>query len=149
MSASLKKCFGEIRRRVRESPSLIQRLATGQKSAGSRAVPAKSARNDELVGGRVDFGETFEKDGKLYQTVNFQVNSNAQDSKLRALAKKNGSHKQYAQAAILISEPEVPEERVDGKGKKVKLTKAEIVQEKKKKREEVVFNAFDKMQNQL
>ncbi|KMP01771.1 hypothetical protein CIHG_05845 [Coccidioides immitis H538.4] len=52
------------------APSRVSKIATGEGIAGTRAAPTQSGNNDTSIGGRLDHGETYEKDGKRYKRYN-------------------------------------------------------------------------------
>ena len=76
---------------------------SGSETLGSRAVPTQTAKNDENIGLRLDYGKQYEKDGKRYSRLNLQVNKGAENPTLKELANKN-SHKVWATADILIED---------------------------------------------
>lgn len=78
------------------------------------------------MGGRIDWGSIFTRDGKQYQNVNLQLNKNAENSSIKKLVEKHGSHKKYAEVSVLVSPPVVPTTKRDKKGKEVPLSEKEV-----------------------
>ncbi|KAF2722986.1 hypothetical protein K431DRAFT_345175, partial [Polychaeton citri CBS 116435] len=80
----LNKVLVRIRQGAERSSSIIQALKSVH-DAGGRVTPARSSRNDAQIGGRLDWGTKFTRDGQQYQNVNFQLNKEAQDSSIKGL----------------------------------------------------------------
>lgn len=99
MSRALKASLQSLRAWVFQSNSRVEKIASGQGTAGTRAAPAQSGNNDQKIGSRLDSGETFTKNGKQYKRYKFQVNKGADDQTLKQLADKD-SHKVWAQADV-------------------------------------------------
>ena len=93
--------------RIEESPKTF---TSGDGEAGTRAFSSKGSKTERQLGGRFDYGEKFESDGKDYQRINFQVNSNADNSQLKDLAKKN-AHKKWSFADLEVKEYNDDDER--------------------------------------
>ena len=91
-----------LRIHANKSSSIEDKMKTAGQP-GSRLTPARSNRNDTKLGGRLDFGSTFTKDGKQYQNVNFQLNKNAESESIQAMVKKNGTDKKYVEVPVLVS----------------------------------------------
>ncbi|KAJ4992999.1 hypothetical protein SVAN01_01351 [Stagonosporopsis vannaccii] len=108
MSRSLKVSLQSLKDWVFQSKSRVQKIASGQGTAGTRAAPAQSGTNDKTIGSRLDNGETFDKDGRQYKRYKFQVNKGADDKTLKDLANKD-SHKVWAQADLPLGEGDAPE----------------------------------------
>lgn len=103
MSRAFKESLENLRKWVLTSESRIQRIASGQGVAGTRATPAQAGSNDTKIGSRLDNGETFTKDGKEYKRYKFQVNKGADNKTLKELANKD-SHKVWAEADMPVGE---------------------------------------------
>ncbi|KAF2496249.1 hypothetical protein BU16DRAFT_526754 [Lophium mytilinum] len=103
MSRSLKTSLQSLKTWVFQSPSRVQKIASGQGTAGTRAAPTQAGPNDKSIGSRLDNGETFTKNGKQYKRYKFQVNKGANDKTLKQLADKD-SHKVWAQADMPLGE---------------------------------------------
>ncbi|DAA72767.1 TPA_exp: Uncharacterized protein A8136_5436 [Trichophyton benhamiae CBS 112371] len=103
MSSRMIASVNSIKTWVMSSKGRMVKIAKGSGTAGTRAAPTQSGTNDEKMGGRLDFGERFEKDGKVYCRFNFQLNKNAENKTLRDLARDN-THKKWSSAEIEISE---------------------------------------------
>ncbi|KAH7397043.1 hypothetical protein DE146DRAFT_756721 [Phaeosphaeria sp. MPI-PUGE-AT-0046c] len=99
MSRALKSSLQDLKNWVFQSNSRVQKIASGQGTAGTRAAPAQAGNNDKKIGSRLDNGEIFNKDGRQYKRYKFQVNKGADDKTLKDLADKN-SHKVWAQADL-------------------------------------------------
>nr|KMM64693.1 hypothetical protein CPAG_01045 [Coccidioides posadasii RMSCC 3488] len=81
--------------------SRVAKIATGEGIAGTRAARTRSGNNDTSIGGRLDHGETYEKDGKRYKRYKFQINKKADNPTLRQFANQD-SHRVWAQADLEI-----------------------------------------------
>lgn len=79
----------------------MQTIASGQGIAGTRAAPTKTVVNDQRIGLRADWGDTFWRDGNQYKRVKIQANKGADNPTIRALAQKD-SHKILAEADLEI-----------------------------------------------
>ncbi len=86
---------------VFQARSRMEQIVSGTGTPGTRAAPTQAGNNDAKIGLRLDYGETFIRDGKMYRRVNLQVNKNAENPTLKALVKKN-SHEVWSHADVLI-----------------------------------------------
>ncbi|KAK5113995.1 hypothetical protein LTR62_003118 [Meristemomyces frigidus] len=143
----LEKTLNAIKQRAQASKSILQALKTGH-DEGKRAAPARSSRNDAQIGGRLDWGSRFTRNGQEYQNVNFQLNKEAKDSSIKQLVKKNGTHKKYAEVAVPVSDPQVATEKVEG-GKKIKLSDQEIAAAKERELAKRRDNMFKDLNDAL
>ena len=64
-----KEAIAKIEKWTLKSPSRIQSLLSSAVTPGSRAAPTRTSKHDTEVGARLDNGEVYEKDGKLFKAV--------------------------------------------------------------------------------
>ncbi|KAK2855627.1 hypothetical protein FQN49_005007 [Arthroderma sp. PD_2] len=103
MSSRIIASIGSIKTWVMSSKGRMVKLAKGTGVAGSRAAPTQAGTNDEKMGGRVDFGERFERNGKIYCRYTFQLNKNAENKTLRTLAQQD-THRKWSHGEIEVTE---------------------------------------------
>lgn len=90
---------------VFQSRSQMEKILSGTGTPGTRAAPTQAGNNDANIGLRLDYGEIFNRDGKMYQRVNLQVNKGAENPTLKALGKN--SHEVWSHADVLIQSEQV------------------------------------------
>ena len=101
MSRAMKDGLRKLQQYVTSSKSRLRKIVNGQGDAGTRAVPAQTGKNDADIGLRLDYGDKFTRNGKEYRRCKLQVNKQADNPTLKALAAKD-SHKVWAEADIQI-----------------------------------------------
>lgn len=80
---------------VEKAESRFANFSKGLGEEGSRLAPTKAGDNDERIGGRIDHGRKFMKDGIWYRRYDLQANKNAKDATIKSLSQKN-SHAKIA-----------------------------------------------------
>ncbi|KAH8679591.1 hypothetical protein BGZ60DRAFT_400300 [Tricladium varicosporioides] len=68
----------------------------------SRAVPSRNKIDHERIGARIDSGEVFQHDGKMFKTIYHQPNKGARNNILKKIAEKD-SHANLATAVVQIN----------------------------------------------
>lgn len=104
MAKAIKNSLLELKAYIKSTPSRVQKLISGSGTPGTRAAPAQTGRNDSNIGSRIDFGDPYQKGGKTYQRLKFQLNKNAANSQIKKLVQQNGSHKVWAEADVEIKQ---------------------------------------------
>jgi len=89
MASSVKKAIRSLFEDAAKSNSAMKRLLNPTvEGAGTRVFPARTPKNDQRYGIRIDKGESVK--GKTDSVrLKLQINSNAESKTLRELAKKN------------------------------------------------------------
>ncbi|KAG6235724.1 hypothetical protein E4U25_004464 [Claviceps purpurea] len=78
-------------------------IATGNGDIGTRVAPTKSGDNDKIMGLRIDRGPKIDKDGIMYRRYYLQINKDAHDPTLKALAAKD-PHAVWSYADVRMAE---------------------------------------------
>ncbi|KAK3045460.1 hypothetical protein LTR09_012948 [Extremus antarcticus] len=102
MSRAIKDGLQKLQQYVTSTKSRLTKIVNGQGDAGTRAVPAQTGKDDAEIGLRLDYGDKFTKSGKEYRRYKLQVNKQAANPTLKAMAAKN-SHKVWAEADLQIN----------------------------------------------
>ena len=111
MANTLRKAIQTLFKDVAKSESTMKRLLNPtMEGAGSRVFPARTAKNDQHYGIRIDKGEPV-KDKPNTIRLHLQINSNAESSTLRDMANED-SHKVVSVADIDTTQ-EVTEENLE------------------------------------
>ena len=89
MSNAVRKAIRTLFKDASKSKSAMKRLLNpAEEGAGSRVYPARTAKNDQHYGIRIDKGEPVAGKANTIR-LKLQINSNAESKTLRELAKKD------------------------------------------------------------
>lgn len=109
MASARKKALTLLKNWVMDSSSRMKKLASGTGDSGARAAPARTKKNDQNLGSRIDYGPMWKDDKTEYRRYNWQLNSDANDSSIKKLAQKD-SHKVWSHANVPVTPAPTEEE---------------------------------------
>jgi SRSO17 transposase len=101
MPSAKSNSLSALKKWLTASTSRMKTVVSSSGTAGYRAAPAQSGNNDAKIGSRLDYGERFEKDGKTFQRLNWQLNKDAENSTLKKLAQQD-SHYTWSTADVEV-----------------------------------------------
>ncbi|KAE8151529.1 hypothetical protein BDV25DRAFT_152518 [Aspergillus avenaceus] len=111
MTSAIKKAIKTLFDDAARSKSAMARLLNpAAEGAGGRVYPAKNAKNDKRYGIRIDKGEAVHNKPNTIR-LKLQINSNAESSTLRNLAKSD-PHRVVSNADV-DTQQEVTKENLD------------------------------------